>query len=128
MPNLPVDFSEKAKIPPAVGGVGYPYRISAKDLMQDLVFAALDVDTTAHSSGLSLSESKTTGQGGHAGRKISLTGTITIESLLPAGVQGNILYHNGTAWIALANPSGSTTSVLAHDGTSAFWLETTECD
>jgi hypothetical protein len=127
MPRLPVDFSEKAKIPPAVGGAGYPYRISAKDLMQDLVYAAIDVDTTAHSSGLALSESKTTGQGGHAGRKISLTGTITIESL-PDGVQGNILYHNGTAWIALANPSGSTTSVLAHDGTSAFWLETTECD
>jgi hypothetical protein len=127
MSNLPVDFQDKAKSAPAIGGAGYPYRISAKDLMQDFVFASLEVDTTAHSSGLALSESKTTGQGGHAGRKISLTGTITIESL-PAGVQGNILYHNGTAWIALANPSGSTTSVLAHDGTSAFWLETTECD
>jgi hypothetical protein len=83
MPRLPVDFSEKAKIPPAVGGAGYPYRISAKDLMQDLVYAALDVDTTAHSSGLSLAESKTTGQGGHAGRKISLTGTL---DTLPPGV------------------------------------------
>ena len=125
MPNLPVDFSEKAKIPPAVGGAGYPYRISAKDLMQDLVYAAIDVDTTAHSSGLSLTESKTTGQGGHAGRKISLTGTL---DTLPTGVVGNILYHNGTEWIALANPSGSGTSVLGHNGTSAFWLTTSECE
>lgn len=76
MAKIPVDFSEKAKIPPGVGGAGYPYRISAKDLMQDLVYAALDVDTEAHSSGLALAESKTTGQGGHAGRKISLTGTL----------------------------------------------------
>jgi hypothetical protein len=125
MPNLPVDFSEKAKIPPAVGGAGYPYRISAKDLMQDLVYAALAVDTDEHSSGLSLAESKTTGQGGHAGRKISLAGTL---DTLPTGVQGNILYHNGTEWIALSNPSGSGTSVLGHDGTSAFWLDTSECE
>lgn len=127
MPKIPVDFSEKAKIPPAVGGAGYPYRISAKDLMRNFVHASLEVDTTAHSSGLALAESKTTGEGGYAGRKISLAGTITIESL-PAGVQGNILYHNGTAWVALSNPSGSTTSVLGHDGTSAFWIETTECE
>lgn len=125
MSRLPIDFSEKAKIPPAIGGAGYPYRISAKDLMQDLVYAALDADTEPHSSGLSLAVSKTTGQGGHAGRKISLTGTL---DTLPTGFQGNILYHNGTEWIALSNPSGSTTSVLGHDGTSAFWLDTSECE
>jgi hypothetical protein len=124
MANQPIDFSEKAKIPPAIGGAGYPYRISAKDLMANFVHSALEVDTNAHSSGLQLAETKTTGQGGNAGRKISLTGTI---SSLPPGVEGNILYHNGTEWIALSNPSGSGTSVLGHNGISAFWLDTSEC-
>lgn len=125
MAKIPVDFSEKAKIPPAVGGAGYPYRISAKDLMQDFVYAALEVNTEAHSSGLALAESKTTGQGGHAGRKISLTGTL---DTLPTGVEGNILYHNGTEWVALSNPSGSGTSVLGHNGTTVLWLDTSECE
>jgi hypothetical protein len=31
--QLPVDFKEKLQLPPAVGGLGYPYRISAGDLM-----------------------------------------------------------------------------------------------
>ena len=31
--QLPVDFEEKLQLPPAVGGLGYPYRISAADLM-----------------------------------------------------------------------------------------------
>ena len=31
--KLPVDFEEKLQLPPAVGGLGYPYRISAADLM-----------------------------------------------------------------------------------------------
>jgi hypothetical protein len=30
---LPVNFEEKVKAAPAVGGAGYPYRISARDLM-----------------------------------------------------------------------------------------------
>ena len=103
MPKIPVDFSEKAKIPPAIGGAGYPYRISAKDLMQNFVHASLEVDTTAHSSGLALAESKTTGQGGHAGRKISLTGTITVNGLPAATTQGDTIFYSGTGdtWTVL---------------------------
>jgi len=102
MSNLPVDFQEKAKIPPAVAGAGYPYRISASDLMKDFVHASLEVDTEAHSSGLSLAETKTTGQGGHAGRKISLKGTVS--GLPEATTQGDTIFYSGveTTWTVLA--------------------------
>lgn len=105
MPKIPVDFSEKAKIPPAVGGAGYPYRISAKDLMRNFVHATLQVDTRPHSSGLSLAETKTTGEGGHAGRSISIAGTITSSgSGLPAATtQGDTIFYSGTGdtWTVL---------------------------
>lgn len=42
--NLPVDFEQKVKLPPAVNGRSYPYQISARDLMQDFRYAALQVD------------------------------------------------------------------------------------
>jgi len=53
--NLPVDFEQKVKLPPAVNGRSYPYQISARDLMQDFRYAALQVDET-EVSGLSLQE------------------------------------------------------------------------
>lgn len=40
--DFPVDFTEKVKLPAGEGGTGYPYRISAEDLMRDFHFAALD--------------------------------------------------------------------------------------
>lgn len=42
--ELPVDFTEKAKLPSSVNGSGYPYRISADDLMRDFYYAALDAE------------------------------------------------------------------------------------
>jgi len=53
--NLPVDFEQKVKLPPAVNGRSYPYQISARDLMDDFRYAALQVDQT-EVSGLSLEE------------------------------------------------------------------------
>lgn len=41
--NLPVDFEQKVKLPPQVNGRSYPYQISAKDLMQNFRYAALQV-------------------------------------------------------------------------------------
>jgi len=35
---LPVNFEEKVKAAPAVGGAGYPYRISAGDLMANFKY------------------------------------------------------------------------------------------
>lgn len=42
--DFPVDFTEKIKLPAQGGGTGYPYRISANDLMQNFHFAALDAE------------------------------------------------------------------------------------
>ncbi len=42
--KLPVDFEQKVKLPPLVNGRSYPYQISAKDLMDDFKYAALQVD------------------------------------------------------------------------------------
>jgi hypothetical protein len=33
--KLPVDFEAKAKLPPPANGAGYPYQLSAADLMQN---------------------------------------------------------------------------------------------
>jgi len=105
MPRIPVNFSEKAQTPPAVGGAGYPYRISAKDLMQNFVHATLQVDERPHSSGLELHETKTTGEGGYAGRSISIAGTITSSgSGLPAATtQGDTIFYSGAGdtWTVL---------------------------
>jgi hypothetical protein len=38
--SLPVDFEAKIKAPPASSGRGYPYAISAGDLMRNFVYAA----------------------------------------------------------------------------------------
>jgi len=46
MIDLPVKFDQLAKLPGGAGGTGYPYRISAKDLMSDFEYAALDADET----------------------------------------------------------------------------------
>jgi hypothetical protein len=40
--KLPVNFEEKAKLPASANGTGYPYRISASDLMKNFTYAALD--------------------------------------------------------------------------------------
>ena len=34
--KLPVDFEQKVRLPAAVAGKGYPYQLSARDLMQNL--------------------------------------------------------------------------------------------
>jgi hypothetical protein len=42
--NLPIDFEQKVKLPPAINGRSYPYQISARHLMQNFRYAALQVD------------------------------------------------------------------------------------
>lgn len=103
MANLPVDFQDKAKSAPAIGGAGYPYRISARDLMQDFVHASLEIDDEAHESGLKLVETPTTGQGGHKGRKLSLAGTISVNGLPTATTQGDTIFYSGAGdtWTVL---------------------------
>lgn len=46
MQDFPVNFQDKVRMPGAANGTGYPYRISAMDLMANFNFAALDADET----------------------------------------------------------------------------------
>jgi hypothetical protein len=61
--KLPVNFEEKAKLPPAANGTGYPYRISASDLMKNFTYAALNVEDDWV---------ETESSGSHTGRKLKL--------------------------------------------------------
>jgi hypothetical protein len=42
--KFPIDFEEKAALPPAPNGTGYPYKLSAKDLMANFRYAAINID------------------------------------------------------------------------------------
>lgn len=64
--NLPVDFEQKVKLPAQVNGRSYPYQISARDLMQNYRYAALQVNGD-DVSGLKLVET------------IALDGTRTVK-------------------------------------------------
>ena len=62
--NPPVDFEKRVKLPPGKMGSDYPYAIKATDLMQNFVFATLDIDAAYVES--------INGVGGHAQRKLKL--------------------------------------------------------
>lgn len=49
---LPVDFEVKVKMPPPVAGAGYPYTISAKDLMKNFKFLLDAIQTIPDGSSL----------------------------------------------------------------------------
>jgi hypothetical protein len=51
-----------------------------------------------------------------------------LEAILPSGVRGDILYHDGANWVILNKPVAATTHVLAITGDIPYWLETEECD
>lgn len=117
--KFPVDFEEKVKRPPAPGGDGYPYQLSAKDLMDNYKMAALLVDDTAI-GGLKLKETLKNGT-----RSVALDGTL--DGMLPAGSAGDMLYHDGSTWTVLAAPSASGTFVLGTVDGSLQWMTTEEC-
>lgn len=75
--NLPVDFEQKVKLPPQVNGRSYPYQISAKDLMQDFRYAALQVDGS-EVGGLYLSETIA----GDGTRTVKLEGEVAAGSTI----------------------------------------------
>lgn len=62
--NLPIDFEAKIRGAKNASGDGYPVQISARDLMANFVYSALDAD-------VSLVE-ETTGQGGLSSRKLKI--------------------------------------------------------
>jgi hypothetical protein len=86
MANLPVDFEAKARGAKDASGGGYPVQLSAADLMRNFVFASLDADE-------SLIET-TTGQGGHAARKLKIPAVPGGGTYVLGAVDGSL------AWIA----------------------------
>jgi len=62
--NLPVDFEALAKQGGNPASGGYPYTIKASDMMQNFVYAAINVDETLIED--------TTGQGGHRQRRLKI--------------------------------------------------------
>ena len=109
--NLPVDFEEKVRLPPREDGKGYPYKLSAKDLMQNFRYAALQV-------GEGLTE------------EISPNGirTVTLDGgggdELPDGNQGDMLYWETNKWVLLPSPPLQTSQeipVMTHTGFIPEW-------
>jgi hypothetical protein len=62
--TIPVDFEERVKRSTGTNASDYPYAISARDLMQDFVYAALDADETLIEEVI--------GQGGHNSRRLKI--------------------------------------------------------
>lgn len=84
--NPPVDFEERAKRPKGSTNADYPYAIRASDLMQDFVFATLDVDPT-------LIE-EIGGMGGHKQRRLKIPAIPSSGTYVLGSVEGTI------QWIA----------------------------
>lgn len=118
--SLPINFEEKVKAAPAANGTGYPYRISATDLMKNFVFASVEVPLVGENGLNGITETITIGMNGHPKRQISTT------PLDPGTTVGDMLYWDGNAWTVLAPPS-SGLHVLTHDGTTPAWSQTSEC-
>jgi hypothetical protein len=112
--NLPVDFSAKIKTAPTTGG-GYPIQLSASDLMQNFVFAALDADPSLIGA--------TTGQGGHAARKLKIPAVPGGDDPLQLTATGGAL-----SWApGIPTPPTSGTHVLGAVAGALAWIATEEC-
>lgn len=81
--KLPVDFEKKVKQPPSADGTGYPYRISASDLMENFRFL------------LELMPD------GEVGDMLYWDGNAWVLLAAPSGGITHVLSHNGTRpeWI-----------------------------
>ena len=79
--KLPIDFDQKAKLPPSANGTGYPYRISASDLMSNFTYAALIVEDDWF---------ETESSGNYLGRKLKLPQLPTSGTHVLGCVDGEI--------------------------------------
>jgi len=114
--NLPVDFEERVKRPKGETGGDYPYAIKARDLMQDFVYAALDVDATLIQDEI--------GQGGHKQRRLKIPALPSDDQPAQLTAQGGSL-----SWAAgIPAPPSSGFFVLASIGGVVQWVDTEECE
>jgi len=142
--DLPINFEEKAKTAGSSNGKGYPYQLSAKDLMKDFVFSSpvIDKETpNGNKNGITVTE--TTGQSGYKARKLSCThveeaktnGALLVwkndkyTPIKPPQKIGTIIYWDGENWHNLdPPPTGTSTggtvtyyTFLGHTGTRPIW-------
>jgi len=116
--NLPVDFEERVKRPKGETGGDYPYAIKARDLMQDFVYAALDVDETLIKDSV--------GQGGHKQRQLKIPALPSDDQPAQLTAQGGSLSWSPAAGIPAPPESGF--FVLASIDGTVQWVETEACD
>jgi hypothetical protein len=108
--NPPVDFEGLVKGSTGTTSKDYPYAIKARDLMQDFVFATLDIAEGVYE--------ETSGAGGHRQRRLNID----------AGTAANQIYiWDGSKITVIAAPPSSGTHVLGAVGGTIQWIATEEC-
>jgi hypothetical protein len=85
--KIPVDFEAKVKSASQSSGGGYPYQISAQDLMKNFVFATILIDDKYVES--------VTGLNGHEARKLKIFPPIPASGTYVLGAVNGSL-----TWIA----------------------------
>jgi hypothetical protein len=127
--NPPVNFEELVKGPTGTTGKDYPYAIKAKDLMQDFVFATLDIAEGVYT--------ETTGAGGHSQRRLNIDAGAEanqiyiwdgskITAINATPTEGSVFAFTGGAFSYVPAP-GSGTHVLGSVGGTIQWIATEEC-
>jgi hypothetical protein len=124
----PVNFEELVRGPTGTTGKDYPYAIKARDLMQDFVFATLDITEGVYE--------ETTGAGGHRQRRLNIdAGTEANQiyiwdgskiTVIATPTEGSVLAFTGGAFSYVPAP-GSGTHVLGSVDGSIRWIATEEC-
>jgi len=129
MPSKPpVDFEGLVRGSTGTTSKDYPYAIKARDLMQDFVFATLDIAEGVYT--------ETTGAGGHNQRRLNIdAGTEANQiyiwdgskiTVIATPTEGSVLAFTGGAFSYVPAP-GSGTHVLGAVGGTIQWIATEEC-
>jgi len=126
--NPPVDFEEKIRRATGTTNKDYPYAIKATDLMQDFVFATLDIEDGIFE--------ETTGLNGYTQRRLKIeAGTEANQiciwdgskiTVIATPTEGSVLaFTNGELSYLQAPSSG--TYVLGAVSGGLEWIATEEC-
>jgi hypothetical protein len=126
----PVNFEELVRGPTGTTGKDYPYAIKASDLMQNFVFATLDIAEGVYE--------ETTGSGGHRQRRLKIgAGTAAnqlyiwngnkITAINATPTEGSVLAFTDGAFKYIPAPSSGTYVLGSTDGVLS-WIETEACD
>jgi len=126
--NPPVDFEEKVRGATGTTNKDYPYAIKATDLMQDFVFATLNIADGIFE--------ETTGLNGYTQRRLNIdAGTEANQiyiwngskiTVIASPTEGSVLAFTGGAFSYLKAPS-SGTYVLGSVSGGLTWIATEEC-